>query len=226
MSPARSTRSQRQLRVPAASSLERGLTAPPDRAHRDRRTLEEVVGGLVDDLRRAREDYERGDLGGRDHGWSVPDPTPWAPPSDGRRRRRRSCSATATPALDLRPRAMPTPRRGRLGRRVRCAFYLAMRVGTGGDQAQARAWAGRGQRLIEERTRTRRARLLRVPADVRPHHGRRLSPVRGVLADAADDLGREHGDPELLALGLCGAGRVGCTRGGCRTRWWRSTRRC
>ena len=83
-----------------------------------------------------------------------------------------------------------------------------MRGGTGGDAALARAWAERGQRLLAEMGPDVAARgylaFLRMFGHIM---GGDFEGARG-LADEAEGLGRRHGDPELLALGLCGQGRV------------------
>ena len=165
--------------------------------------------GVVDDLRRAREDFERGDLAAALDTWN------------GAGLDRLSADelvdvADAAFLLGDRVTSLDILQRA-YGRHlddgdpagaVRCAFYVAMRGGTGGDAALARAWAGRGQRLLETMDHDVTARgylaFLRMFGHIMggDHEGART------LADEAEDLGRRHGDPELLALGLCGQGRI------------------
>ena len=164
---------------------------------------------VVDDLRRAREDYERGDLAAAMAAWTGAG-------VDALNAAELMDVADAAFLLGDRETSLDLLQRayarhlddGNPGDAVRCAFYVAMRGGTGGDAALARAWAGRGERLLEGMGPDVAARgylaFLRMFGHVMAgdHAGARS------LADEAEDLGRRHDDPELLALGLCGQGRV------------------
>ena len=165
--------------------------------------------GVLDDLRQAREAYERGDLRAAFAAWSSADQAALDTRSlidladtamliDDHE----SAQVAMRAAFDRHVAA------GAFGDAVRCAFYLAMRAGTSGDDAQAGAWAGRaGAILAEHPDLGERGYLsfLRMYGHVM---GGDFEGAR-VLAAEAEALGREHGDPELLALGLVGVGRSG-----------------
>ncbi|RYP86825.1 LuxR family transcriptional regulator [Nocardioides guangzhouensis] len=169
--------------------------------------------GVLDDLRQAREDYERGDLRAAFAGWSSADP--------GALDTRTLVDLANTALLigdnDSAQAAMRTAfdrhlTDGEFGPAVRCAFYLAIRAGTSGDQAQAGAWAGRAGAILDDHPALgERGYLtfLRVYGHVMAGD----FEGAGRLAAEAASIGREHGDPELLALGLVGIGRAGLYSG-------------
>ena len=169
--------------------------------------------GVLEDLRRAREDYERGDLRAAFAGWSSADPD----------------SLDARTLVDLADAALligdvePAQAAMRaafdrfvaeeaFGPAVRCAFYLAMRAGTSGDQAQAGAWAGRAAAILAEHPDLGERGYL-VFLRMYGHIAGGDFEGAGRLAAEAEALGREYRDPELLALGLVGVGRAGLYAG-------------
>ena len=161
--------------------------------------------GVLDDLRRAREDYERGDLGAALAAWSSADLDALEPESlvdladaafllgDRESAQARRCA-----------RVRPAPRRGRPSAgAVRCAFYLAMRAGTGGDAGPGRRLGGpRAAAILDASTRTSAERGYLAFLRMYGHIMGGDFEGAGRLAAEAEALGREHGDPELLALGL------------------------
>ena len=169
--------------------------------------------GVLDDLRQARDDYERGDLRAAFAGWSAADPA----------------ALDASTLMDLADTALLLGdhesaqaamraafdrhlAQGAFGPAVRCAFYLAMRAGTSGDQAQAGAWAGRAGAILGEHPDLGERGYL---AFLRMYGHIVGGDFEGasLLAAEAEAAGREHGDPELLALGLVGIGRAGLYAG-------------
>jgi ATP/maltotriose-dependent transcriptional regulator MalT len=169
--------------------------------------------GVLDDLRRAREDYERGDLRAAFAVWSDADPA----------------DLDTDVLLDLADAAFLLGDRGggqhvlqvaferhvaadEHGPATRCAFYLAMRAGTGGDQAQAGAWAGRAGAIVQEHPDlAERGYLCFLRMYGHVVAGDYAGAAR--LAAEAEAIGRTHRDPELLALGLVGVGRAGLYAG-------------
>ena len=101
---------------------------------------------------------------------------------------------------------------GAFGPAVRCAFYLAMRAGTSGDQAQAGAWAGRASAILGEHPDLGERGYL-VFLRMYGHVVGGDFEGAGRLAAEVAAIGREHRDPELLALGLVGIGRSGLYTG-------------
>jgi DNA-binding CsgD family transcriptional regulator len=165
--------------------------------------------GVVDELVQARADYERRE-------WEAALDT-WA-----------GVDADALDAADLRGAALSAYLLGRpsdavgyyqrafrayeetgdLGAAVRCAFHLAMIHGTSGEPALAGGWTARAVRLVD-----------RLGGDVVQrgyvaflrmfNHLQDASwPDAEACAAETAEVGREYGDPDLLALGLCSAGRI------------------
>ena len=106
-------------------------------------------------------------------------------------------------------RLRPAPRRRRPGG---CGALRVLPRDAGRHRRRRRRWPGPGPAAASgcwtRWTRRGGARLPRVPADVRPHHGRRPRGRRGRSPTRRRTSAASHGDPELLALGLCGQGRV------------------
>ena len=193
--------------------------------------------GVLDDLAQARADYERGDWAAALDTWSGV-----GPGRPGRRRpaRRRHGRRTCWVAATRRSSATSGPSgcartRGDLGGAV------ALRLPPGDDprapaasRRMAAGWTARAERMLDELGADAVERgLRRVPAACTAHLGagdlRGRPPRRRRRRPPTS--GRRHGDPDLLALGLCAVGpdrdllRAAWPRGSrCSTRRWsRST---
>ena len=170
--------------------------------------------GVVEDLEQARADFERGDWAAAFEAWSARrTPDALAPPTSTALRHRGLLLGRHDDAVRALQRAfVGSHARGDLGRRVRCAFRLAMSRAAHGEPALAAGWAARAERLLARSARTAwsaaRSRFLRM--------FRALGPVpsprpRGYAAEAAE-AGRRHARPPT------------CSRWGSAPRaGWRST---
>ncbi len=98
---------------------------------------------------------------------------------------------------------------GHLTEAFRAAFVLAMVFGTSQQPAQFSGWTARAERLVEELDPAEQA-VPRGYLDVLHIHLALQTGDAAVLAEAAPRViaaGREHHEPDLLALGLTALGR-------------------
>ena len=165
--------------------------------------------GLVEDLRQARETFERGEWATAFQAWSDVD-TEALGPDD------LHSLATAAFLLGKHDECLAAIQkafqahvdRSELAQAARCAFWMSMVFATGGDPAMAAGWTARADRLLEE-----------IGEDVAEHgYVRFLHMFRhlaaedwaAAVADAASvtEHGRRFSDPDLLAIGLSGEGRM------------------
>lgn len=169
--------------------------------------------GLVDDLERAREDYERGDWTRALDTWSGLDPESLNAAD------LRAAAGSAfllgrpTDAIDYYQRGFRLSHdTGDRAGAIRSAFHLAMIHATAGEPSLAAGWTARAAQLVEE--------LGTRPGD-EPVEGGYVAFLMmfrhldaGAWAVAAShaahvtELGRRHRDADLTALGLCSGGRI------------------
>lgn len=164
---------------------------------------------VVDELRLARIQYERGDWAAAFEAWRGIDPSRLSPDD----LRAVGTAATLTGHRDL---AVDSYRRafelasstGDVDVAARCTFHLAMIMLTGGEPAGGLGWLARGERLTDE-----------LPAEALERGYLRFARMfehlsTGRFDDAtqcaldATRVGRHHGDGDLLAFGLCAQGRL------------------
>lgn len=165
--------------------------------------------GVVDELVRARDAYDRHDWLAAYQGLSEADPTTMDPGD---------FAALATVAyLVGRPndcvQALQRAYRAHLGTgdrcgAVRCAFWLARVLMRSGEPAVGSGWAARAHRLLEEEPDdvVERGYLL-----VLEMFGHVMSGEFGPAHDVAIEIehyGRRFGDPDLVAMGLAAQGRL------------------
>ncbi|MEZ5095834.1 MAG: hypothetical protein R2731_06785 [Nocardioides sp.] len=164
--------------------------------------------GVLEDLARARTEFERGEWAAARERWAGVDPE-LLDAADLRRAgeaavllgRRDEGAARYQQAFDACVAA------GDASNAVRCAFHLSMTFGTGGEPALAAGWAGRAERLLDghpdapERGYVEFLHMYRHLASGELAEAERR-------AQAATQLGRAAGNRDLEALGLCGWGRV------------------
>ena len=165
--------------------------------------------GVVDDLRQARETFDRGDWVAALEAWSDVD-TDALGPDDLR------SLATAAFLLGKHDECVAAIQqafqayldRGELGDAVRCAFWMSMVFATGGDPAMAAGWTARADRLLEQ-----------IGDDVvergyvqflHMHRHIAAQDWGSAFEHAAyvAEQGRRFADPDLLALGLSALGRM------------------
>lgn len=165
--------------------------------------------GVVDELVRARADFERGE-------WSTALDR-WA-----------AVGAEALTAEDLEHAAAAAHLLGRISDAVdryrrafdartaagdtagaaRCAFHLSMIGRTSGDLSASSAWLSRGERLVESLPAGSLESGYIAFARMFSHLGAGRFADAGACAVEATEAGRCHGDADLLATGLCAQGRM------------------
>ncbi|WP_206050833.1 response regulator transcription factor [Nocardioides speluncae] len=164
---------------------------------------------MVDDLVRARDDYERGDWTAALGVWSGAD-------ADQLGATELFDAATAAFLLGRREESQDLlqdcfrrfEENGDVAGTVRCAFRLAMTYASGGEPALSAGWGARAQRLLESSTEPVVESGYVAFLQMFGH----LSSAR--WADAAEAaaravaVGRAFADPDLLALGTCSEGRL------------------
>ncbi len=165
--------------------------------------------GVIEELRQARETFERGDWVTAFDAWTDIDPEAFGPAD-------LHSLATAAFLLGKYDECVAAIQsafhayadRGELAQAARCAFWMSMVLATGGDPALASGWTARADRLLED-----------IGEDVvergyvRFLHMFRHLEAQDWAAAAADaayvtEYGRRFADPDLLALGLSAEGRM------------------
>jgi DNA-binding CsgD family transcriptional regulator len=163
--------------------------------------------GVVDELVRARESYERGDWAAAYDVWSDVPPDS---PDDLRRMaaaaqllgRHQDCVEALQRAFQLHLDA------GDLAGACRCAFWLGMVFTHVGEHALGSGWVARAQRLLEkiggETVETAYLSLLMMYR----HLAEGAFPEAIRHAEEVLDVGRRFGDPDMIAIGLASVGRL------------------
>lgn len=165
--------------------------------------------GVVDELVRARADFERGAWSAALDRWGA-------------------VAADDLTPDDLESAAAAAHLLGRIGEGVdlyrsafeartsagdtagaaRCAFHLSMIGRTSGDHSAAAAWLARGERLVgalpDGSLESGYVAFARMFTHLRAG---RFGDAAACAVEATD-AGRRHGDPGLLATGLCAQGRM------------------
>lgn len=165
--------------------------------------------GTVDDLRQARETYERGDWVGAFAAWSeigldsldVDDLDKFASVSHllGHRD---ECIAAAQRSCAI------CEASGDLAHAARNAFRLAMVLMTGGDTAVAAGWSARAERLVQELGTAVVEHGYVEFLQILRKLGAGDLEAAGSCARDVIACGRRFGDADLLAIGLSAYGRV------------------
>jgi DNA-binding CsgD family transcriptional regulator len=165
--------------------------------------------GVVDELLQARVDYERGDWAAALDTWSCVEP------DDMDVEDLRGAAAAAyllgrrEVAIGYYQRAFRLcERAGDPGGAVRCAFHVAMSFDENGEPALAAGWAARAERLVGEMgpdpMERGYAAFLRMYSHIRDA----AWPAAAEAAAETTATGRQHGNSDLVALGLCASGRI------------------
>jgi ATP/maltotriose-dependent transcriptional regulator MalT len=169
--------------------------------------------GVVDDLVRARETFERGQWTEALGAWSELDPA------------QLTCddlmgAATAAFLLGRRDEAVDALHRAfrmaedadDVRRCVLAVFRLAMTLATGGEPGQAAGWTARAEQLVADRPDAPEAGYVHILRMFGCLAGGQFADALE-HAEAAAALGRKHADRDLLALGVCAQGRLGLLLG-------------
>jgi ATP/maltotriose-dependent transcriptional regulator MalT len=165
--------------------------------------------GVLEELARARTDYERGDWAAALDSWSglVPD--------EMGAEDLRAAAITAylvgrrDAAVDYFQRAFHLfESAGDHATAARCCFHLGMILGTGGEPALAAGWGARAGRLVEGLGGDVVEGGYVAFLQMHGHLGAGDWPAAAECADEASAVARRHHDPDLLALGLVAQGRL------------------
>jgi DNA-binding CsgD family transcriptional regulator len=165
--------------------------------------------GVVDDLRTARETFERGDWVHAFEAWSDLD-TDALGPDD--------LKALATAAFLLGKydecaaaiqRAFQSyVDRGELAAATRCAWWMSMVFSTNGEPALADGWTARAERLLDEIGEDVVERGYVSFLQMFRHIAAQNWPAAFEHASGVTEHGRRFADPDLLAIGLAAEGRL------------------
>jgi DNA-binding CsgD family transcriptional regulator len=165
--------------------------------------------GVVDELVEARKDYERGDWARALDTWAGLD----ADVMDAAALLGAAASAyllgRPTDAVGYYQRAFRlSTDAGDLGGGVRSAFHLAMIHANSGEPSLAAGWTTRAARLVDELGDDTAERGYLAFLLMFGHLQAGAMPDAATCSTEVTALGRRHHDPDLVALGLCSAGRI------------------
>ncbi len=165
--------------------------------------------GVVDELLRARADFERGEWTAALQAWSGVEPDRLSADD-------LTAVGVAAYLVGRREAAVEAFQRsfrlsegsGDLAGAIGSAFHLSMIFGTGGEPALAAGWTARAERMLEElgsdAAATGYVAFLRMYARLAAADW----PAAAACVAETVAAARRHGDHDLLALGLCSQGRL------------------
>ena len=165
--------------------------------------------GILEDLDRARTDFESGDWVAALDTWSDVE-------ADQLGAADLRAAAQSAYLLGRRDQAVEFYQRafrafgadGDAAGAVRCAFHLSMVFATGGEPALAAGWTARAEGLLAELGSDPVERGYVSFLKMFGHLGSGEFPEASACAAETTRAARTHGDPELLALGLSSQGRM------------------
>jgi len=171
--------------------------------------------GVLEDLDRARETYERGDWAAAYDRWSGVDPRAMSADDLG-------AMGTAAYLVGRRDDAVDGFQRayrlhldsGNTRAAARSACELAMIFSTNGEPVMGAGWAARAERLLDD---LGEDVVERGYADLRrmyAHLGAGELTEGARCAASVTAHGRRFGDPDLIAIGLVAQGRISLYSGG------------
>lgn len=165
--------------------------------------------GVLEDLARARADYERGDWAAALDIWSGVDEDDLS--VDDLRAAAQSAYLLGRrdDAIDRYQRAFRLCEdHGDPAAGVACAFQLAMTFGNSGELAMAAGWATRAERMLDQLDADAVEAGYVMFLHVYRHLGEGDFAGAAEKAHATAEIGRRHGERDLVALGLVVAGRM------------------
>lgn len=170
--------------------------------------------GVVEELARARADFERGDWSAALTSWLAADPASLTPDDLDSAGAAAYLVGRRDAALDLYERAHEVRlHAGDVPEAVRAAFHLVMICATSGEQSRAAGWLGIAEGLLTEVPVDAVERGYIAFAQMFRSLGRGDLATAAILAETAREAGRRHHDSDLVALGLCSAGRIAIMAG-------------
>lgn len=165
--------------------------------------------GVVDEMVRARAEFERGEWAAALERWSSLDP-------DGLTASDLESAGSAAQLLGRPGDAVDRYRRafevraaaGERERAARCAFHLSMVHRMTSDHATASGWLARGERIVAELPPESLEAGYLTFSRMFVHLGQGDFAAALGCAERATEAGRRHGDQGLVAVGLCAQGRM------------------
>ncbi len=165
--------------------------------------------GVVDDLLRARADYESGDWAAALDTWSGVAPDEMSADDLSHAALAAHLLGRRDASIDFNQRSFALREEaGDLAGAVRTCFHLAMIFATGGEPALSAGWTARGERVVENLDEGAVAHGYIAFLHMFRHLGSGDFAAATAAAVDATSMGRQHRDPDLLALGLCSQGRL------------------
>ena len=165
--------------------------------------------GVLDDLARARTDYERGDWAAALDIWSGVDEEDLGVEDLRGAAQSAYLLGRRDDAIDRYQRAFRLCEDGGdAAAGVACAFHLAMIFGNSGELAMAAGWATRAERMLGQVAPDGVEAGYVMFLHVFRHLGEGDFESAAEKANATAEIGRRHGERDLVALGLVVAGRM------------------
>ncbi|MBB2923218.1 LuxR family transcriptional regulator [Cellulomonas cellasea] len=165
--------------------------------------------GVVDDLAQARAAYERSDWTSALDVWSDIEPDEMSADD-------LHDAGVAAHLLGRRDASIDFHHRGFVQHQhagtaagaMRCCFHLAMIFSAGGEASLAHGWTARADRILPDLADDAVERGYLSVLHMHRHLAAGHLPAACRAAAHATAVGRDCGDPDLLALGLCSQGRL------------------
>jgi hypothetical protein len=165
--------------------------------------------GVVDDLRQARETFERGDWITAFGAWSDVDPDALGPDDLLRLATAAVLLGKHDACVSALQRAFQAHAdRGELAAAARCGFWLSMVFALNEEAALAAGWTARADRLLDELGEDVVERGYLQFLHMFEAMAAQDFPGAFEKAAEATEHGRRFADPDLLALGLAAEGRM------------------
>ena len=165
--------------------------------------------GLVDDLVRARTDYEQGDWTAALDIWSDIEPDDMSADDLHDAAVAAYLLGRRDASVDFHQRAFALYQQsGTAVGAMRCCFHLAMIFGSGGEHALESGWTTRAERLLDDVEDDAVEHGYVALLHMYRHLGSGNLPAATEAAQAVTVVGRRHRDPDLLGLGLSCQGRL------------------
>jgi DNA-binding CsgD family transcriptional regulator/tetratricopeptide (TPR) repeat protein len=165
--------------------------------------------GVLDDLARARTDYERGDWAAALDIWTGVDEEDLGVEDLRGAAQSAYLLGRRDDAIDRYQRAFRLCEDGGdAAAGVACAFQLAMIFGNSGELAMAAGWATRAERMLGQVAPDGVEAGYVMFLHVFRHLGEGDFESAAERANATAEIGRRHGERDLVALGLVVAGRM------------------
>lgn len=164
---------------------------------------------LIDDLVQARTDYESGDWAAALDIWSDVDLSAMSSQDLQDAGLAAYLLGHRDAAVDYEQRAFAVCQQaGDPAGMIRCCFHLAMVFGSSGEAALAQGWTARADRILDDLADDAVEHGYVSVLHMYGHLATDNLPAASAAAATTTTAGRDHADPDLLALGLCSQGRL------------------